>query len=90
MKRILIICAVALCVLFLADTLAIWLPIPPSRQVYGEVQVRVFYAMPLKGGHTEYRDAGIQKVTCVHAIFPHFGASPCWYARRKTEKWLSE
>lgn len=90
MKRALVIGIASLCALFLLDTLAAWIPIPPSRQVYGEVKVEVFYAMQLKGNRTEYRDAGIQKRTCVHAIFPHFGYSPCWYASRKTEEWLNE
>lgn len=90
MKRIAVIALGALFVVYLADTLAIWIPIPPSRQVYGEVQVRVFYAMPLKGNRTEYEDGGIQKQACVHAIFPHFGDSPCWYASRHTQKWLTE
>jgi hypothetical protein len=90
MKRILVIAVAALVVLYLADTLAVWIPVPPRRQVYGEVQVRVFYAMSLKGNRTEYRDGGFQKQTCVYALFPHFGDSPCWYASRHTEKWLSE
>jgi len=90
MKRNALIAVAALFALYLADTLAVWIPIPPGRQVYDEVQVRVFYAMSLKGGRTEYRDGGIQKETCVYALFPHFGDSPCWYASRHTEKWLSE
>jgi len=36
-------------------------------------KVEVFYDQPL----TE---------VCVHAIFPHFGDRPCWYASRKTVK----
>jgi hypothetical protein len=90
MKRILLIVVASLCVLFLLDTLVVSLPIPSSRQVYGQVQVRLFYAMPLKGNRTEYRDGGIQKQTCVRSLFPHFGFSPCWYAARHTEKWLTE
>lgn len=90
MKRIVVIAVAALFALYLADTLAVWIPIPPGRQVYGEVQVRVFYAMSLKGNRTEYQDGGIQKQTCVYALFPHSGDSPCWYASRHTEKWLSE
>ena len=46
--------------------------------------------MSLKGDRTEYQDGGFQKETCVYALFPHSGDSPCWYASRHTEKWLSE
>jgi len=46
--------------------------------------------MPLKGNRTEYGDAGIEKDTCVHAIFPHAGYAPCWYASRRKEKWVTE
>ena len=90
MKRILIIAVLSLCGLFLADTLALWLPIPGGRQQYGVVQVRRFYAMPLKGSKTEYGDAGIENVTCVHSLFPHFGYNPCWYANRHKVKWVAQ
>jgi hypothetical protein len=90
MKRVVVIAVAALLVLYVVDTLAVWIPFPPGRRVYDEVQVRVFYAMSLKGNRTEYRDGGIQKQTCVNALFPHFGDSPCWYAARHTEKWLTE
>ena len=90
MRRVLIIVIVSLGVLFVADALAVSIPIPPWRQVYGTVQVRVFYAMPLKGNRTEFRDAGVQKETCVRALFPHFGYKPCWYASHKTEEWRME
>jgi len=88
MKRALIIAVLSLCGLFLADTLALWLPVPAGRRQYGVIQVRRFYAMPLKGSKTEYGDAGTENVTCVHSLFPHFGYSPCWYADRNKVKWV--
>jgi hypothetical protein len=27
-----------------------------------------------------------QSVTCVHALFPHDGHSPCWYVKRNIDK----
>jgi hypothetical protein len=41
-------------------------------------------AIPEKNGKTEYEvDAQNpqQTVTCVHALFPHSGYSPCWYVK---------
>ena len=41
-------------------------------------------AIPEKSGKTEYEvDAQNpeQTITCVHALFPHRGYSPCWYVK---------
>src|SRR5271168_1056658 len=45
---------------------------------------RVF-AIAEKGNKTEYQidaENPTQTVTCVHALFPHAGYSPCWQAER--------
>jgi hypothetical protein len=84
--KIALIVALSLFVLYLADTLLFHL----ASQPYGVVQVRRYYAMPLKGGKTEYGDAGVENDTCAHSLFPHAGFAPCWYASRKTEKWVTE
>jgi hypothetical protein len=86
MRTIALIAMLALCVLYLADAAAFRL----ASQPYGVVQMRRYYAMPLKGGKTEYGDAGVEKVTCVHTLLPHAGFAPCWYAGRKQEKWVTE
>jgi hypothetical protein len=44
-------------------------------------------AIPLKDGKVEYdidSQQPMQNVTCVHALFPHAGSSPCWYTKGKT------
>jgi hypothetical protein len=84
--KIALIVALSLFVVYLADTLFFHL----ASQPYGAIQVRRYYAMPLKGGKTEYGDAGVEQDTCAHAIFPHAGYPPCWYASHKTEKWVTE
>ena len=41
-------------------------------------------AIPEKNGKTEYEvdtQNPEQTVTCVHALFPHSGYSPCWYVK---------
>jgi hypothetical protein len=89
MKRKAFTVVLFLCVLYLGDALALWLPIPRGRQQYGVVPIRRYYAMPLKGGKTEYGYDGTENQTCVHSLFPHFGLPPCWYASRKTQKWVT-
>ncbi len=84
--KIALIAILSLCALFVADALALRL----MHQPYGVVQIRRYYAMPLKGNKTEYGDAGVEKHTCVYALFPHRGFAPCWYASRKKEKWVTE
>jgi hypothetical protein len=45
---------------------------------------RVF-AIAEKGNKTEYQidaENPTQTVTCVHALFPHAGYSPCWQVKR--------
>ncbi len=71
---------------YLADVFVLRL----AKHPFGTVQVRRYYAMPLKGGKTEYGEAGAENETCVHALFPHSGVAPCWYASRKKEKWVTE
>jgi hypothetical protein len=42
-------------------------------------------AIPEKGNKTEYQidvDNPTQTITCVHAIFPQAGHSPCWQIQR--------
>ena len=49
----------------------------------------VYQAGAVKGGKLEYYFDQPQVVTCVHAVFPHLGDPPCWYARKHTIKVLS-
>lgn len=53
---------------------------------FGSVTVTQVYVIHEKNGRTEYQYAAPQDQVCVHALFPHFGYSPCWYVSRHTEK----
>ncbi len=46
---------------------------------FGTVLVRPYYAVPLKDGKTEFMMLSPETRPCVHALFPHFDAAPCWY-----------
>jgi hypothetical protein len=76
-------------ILYLGDTLVLWLPIPSGRQQYGVVKVRRYYAIQYKGNKIEYGYDGIVNEACAHSLFPQFGLLPCWYASRKTQEWVN-
>jgi len=47
-------------------------------------EVTFYYATALKNGRVEVFYDQPQTEACVHALFPHLGLSPCWYAVRRT------
>jgi len=53
---------------------------------YGSVTVNHYYAVAKKNGKTEFIFDPPQSWTCVHALFPHAGWSPCWYLSRHPEQ----
>lgn len=57
-----------------------------GRSPYDTVTVQYYYAIGEKNGKTEYDFQPPQQETCVNALFPHSGFSPCWYERKHTEK----
>ena len=89
-RRVLIGIVLLLALLYAGDDLAARLPIPRSRNPYGTVQVRAYYAIPQKDRKTEFYLADPQTVTCVYALFPHFGYKPCWYLQRKKVQRIDE
>jgi hypothetical protein len=56
------------------------------QDVFGSVTVTVVYVIHEKNGKTVYQYDPPQDQACVHALFPHFGYSPCWYLSRHQEK----
>jgi hypothetical protein len=57
-----------------------------SRNPYGSVTVRHYYAVLQKNGKTQFIFDPPQPWTCVNALFPHGGFLPCWYLRRHPEQ----
>ncbi len=51
-----------------------------SNEAFGSVQY--FPATQLKNGKLDIYIESPQTETCVHALFPHYGYNPCWYAKR--------
>jgi hypothetical protein len=88
MKRILILVAAGLVLIYLSDyaLLRVKLAGKNSSSAYGIVKIQPLYAIPHKDGKAEYMFGDPQNQTCVHALFPHAGYSPCWYLIRQNAK----
>ncbi len=88
MKRILILVAAGLVLVYLSDYAFLRVKIAGknSSSAYGVVKIQPLYAIPHKDGKAEYMFGDPQNQTCVHALFPHSGFSPCWYLIRKSAR----
>lgn len=53
---------------------------------FGQVTVTNYDAVAQKNGKTEFLFDPPQGQTCVNAMFPHQGYTPCWYLRRHSEQ----
>ena len=91
LKRIFLIAAILLAVLYLYDYLSVLHR--KSAHTQGDpfdaaVHPRLL-AIPQKGNRVEFAlDAQTPMVSdpCVHSLFPHFGYTPCWYVSRNALK----
>lgn len=87
MKRILLIIILAFSILYVCDDLSVRYKIPRSRDPFGSVTIRRYYAVGLKDRKTEIIFLDPENRVCVHSLFPHMGYSPCWYlSRRNVER----
>jgi hypothetical protein len=85
MKRILIIVAAILALIYIADyvLLRVKMSAKDPSAAYSVVKIQPLYEIPHKDGKAEYMFGDPQNQTCVHALFPHSGFSTCWYLNRK-------
>jgi hypothetical protein len=86
MKRLLFIAVLMLFILYLGDYLSVRYRIPKSREPFGMVKIRRYYAVGLKSRKTEFMFLPPENQVCVHSLFPHLGYSPCWYLSRRNVK----
>ncbi|HZT34204.1 MAG TPA: hypothetical protein VFA33_30210 [Bryobacteraceae bacterium] len=86
MKRALFIVLLCLAGVYVGDDLSLRFRIPKSREPFGVVEVKRYYAVPLKDHKTEFMPLDAQPQACIQSVFPHFGYSPCWYLRRNRRK----
>ena len=89
-KRALRIAALVLCVLlvvaYVCDYVVIRFRLSRGQNALGSVTIQTYYAMPQKNGKTEIIYGQPETASCIHALFPHSGYSPCWYLSRHTDK----
>lgn len=71
---------------YLSDYLSVRYRIAKNRNPFGVVNIRRYYAIPLKNGKTELVFQEPEDQVCVQSLFPHFGYTPCWYAKRRNVK----
>ncbi len=81
-RRLLLIAAALLALLYLGDYVSIAYRIPNGRQQFGSVEVQKLLAVPQKDHKTEYIADPPQEQQCVHSLFPQLGLTPCWYESR--------
>ena len=75
-----------LCLAYLIDFAVLRWKVANTRNAMGVVTVRPYYAVPRKDHREEYIIDDPTDVSCVHSLFPHAGASPCWYLSRHRDR----
>jgi hypothetical protein len=69
---------------YLGDSLYIRHEVAGANSAAALGNVRFYYATKLKNGKLNIYQDTPQYEVCVHALFPHYGYKPCWFASRKT------
>ena len=82
LKRALAIGVSLLAIVYLGDYASVRYRIPKSRDPYGTVSVRRYYAVTKKNGKPDYYFDQPADQVCIRSIFPHLGYVPCWYLNR--------
>ena len=57
-----------------------------NRQPFGQITVTRYDAVLQKNGKTQLIFSPPEAQTCVRALFPRAGYTPCWYLQRHTEQ----
>jgi hypothetical protein len=89
LKRILGIAVLALAsvaaAVYVVDYAVFRIRVAANWNPYGSVTVEPYYAVAQKSGKTQFIFQEPQPQTCIHALLPHSGYSPCWYLSRHPE-----
>lgn len=56
-----------------------------NRQPFRQITVNSYDAVQQKNGKTQFIFNPPEAQTCVNALFPRNGYTPCWYLQRHTE-----
>ena len=69
---------------YLGDSLYIRHKVAGANSAATLGNMRFYYATKLKNGKLNIYQDSPQTEVCVHALFPHYGYKPCWFASRNT------
>ena len=81
--RALVVAVLLLVAVYAADSLWVWSRAGGASDGGALGSVTFYIVVPLKSGKTEIYSDQPQTEVCVHALFPHRGYRPCWYANRE-------
>jgi hypothetical protein len=84
--RTILILISAVALTFVIDFVIFRVRVAANWNPYGAVTVDRYFAVHEKSGKTEFMFQPPQTQTCVNALFPHEGLSPCWYLSRHPEQ----
>ena len=68
---------------YIGDYLSVRVRIARGPSPFGTVHLQPYLAVPEKGNKTEFILDDPRDQQCVHSLFPHSGAMPCWYLERQ-------
>jgi hypothetical protein len=76
--------AAAVALTYIFDSISVRAKMASNNSSAALGSVQYYPATQLKDGRVDVYYDSPQTETCVHAIFPHYGYNPCWYAKRKS------
>jgi hypothetical protein len=83
--KVTVVVMAALLALYGLDLLSVLAGVP-SRPRYSTVTINRFYYINEKFNKFSYEPISSVDEQCVNAMFPQFGARPCWYVQRHTSQ----
>jgi len=82
--KALAIAALAVALVYICDSLYLRFVLGGANSPAAVGSVQYYPAAQQKNGTVQIYFESPQTESCVHALFPHYGYNPCWYAKRKT------
>jgi hypothetical protein len=86
--KVTVVVLAALLVFYGLDLVSVMAAVP-ARPRYSTVTINRFYYINEKFNKFSYEPISSVDEQCVNAMFPHFGARPCWYVRRHTSQTIA-
>lgn len=75
-----------ICLSYLTDLLVLRWRFNTKHDPIQTIIIKPYFAVPRKDHKTEFMADDPKPETCVNSLFPHSGASPCWYLSRHRDR----